>query len=116
MNRFSSATSTRSECCCFRLFKLPSIRSLNTSAAAISLTAPLVSSSVIRTPVRDVRIAGRKTQGVTVLRVDEGDRVVSVTCIADTEAAAAGANGHGSNGTGTNGDSNDAGATGGEEA
>ncbi|MBI3514523.1 MAG: DNA gyrase subunit A [Proteobacteria bacterium] len=75
---------------------------------------------LIRTPVRDVRIAGRKTQGVTLLRVDEGDRVVSVTRIADTETADAGTNGtgtNGANGAGANGSgSNGAGANGGEEA
>jgi DNA gyrase subunit A len=58
---------------------------------------------LIRTPVHDVRIAGRKTQGVTLLRVEEGDRVVSVTRIADTEGAG-GANGaNGANGNGADG-------------
>ena len=34
---------------------------------------------LIRTPVDDIRIAGRKTQGVTLFRVDTGERVVSVS-------------------------------------
>ncbi len=38
---------------------------------------------VIRTPVRDIRIAGRKTQGVTVFRVNEEEKVVSVSRVAD---------------------------------
>ena len=38
---------------------------------------------VIRTPVRDIRIAGRKTQGVTVFRVNEDEKVVSVSRVAD---------------------------------
>jgi len=33
---------------------------------------------LIRCPVDDIRIAGRKTQGVTLFRVDEDERVVSV--------------------------------------
>jgi DNA gyrase subunit A len=55
---------------------------------------------LIRTHVRDVRIARRQVQGVTLFRVDEGDRVVSVTRIADTET--------GENGNGTNGSTNGA--------
>ena len=34
---------------------------------------------LIRTPVDDIRIAGRKTQGVTLFRVETGERVVSVS-------------------------------------
>ncbi len=34
---------------------------------------------MIRCPVRDIRIAGRGTQGVRVLRLDAGEKVVSVT-------------------------------------
>lgn len=40
---------------------------------------------VIRSGVEDVRIAGRRTQGVTVLRVDKGEEVVSVDRLAETE-------------------------------
>jgi DNA gyrase subunit A len=40
---------------------------------------------LIRTPLRDVRIARRQTQGVTVLRVDQGERVVSVTRLAESD-------------------------------
>jgi DNA gyrase subunit A len=34
---------------------------------------------LMRCPVDDIRIAGRRTQGVVVFRVDEGERVVSVS-------------------------------------
>jgi DNA gyrase subunit A len=39
---------------------------------------------IIRMPVKDIRIAGRKTQGVTVFRVDETEKVVSVAGLEDT--------------------------------
>jgi DNA gyrase subunit A len=39
---------------------------------------------MIRCPVDDVRIAGRATQGVTLFRVEEGERVVSVERIGET--------------------------------
>ncbi|MCF8499358.1 MAG: DNA gyrase subunit A [Rhodospirillum sp.] len=38
---------------------------------------------LIRMPVHDVRIAGRKTQGVTLFRLSEGERVVSVAHLTD---------------------------------
>ena len=38
---------------------------------------------LIRTPVDDIRIAGRATQGVTLFRVEEGERVMSVTRLGD---------------------------------
>jgi len=38
---------------------------------------------LIRTPVDDIRIAGRQTQGVTLFRTSEGERVVSVAHVAD---------------------------------
>jgi len=38
---------------------------------------------LIRTKVDQIRIAGRKTQGVTVFRVSEGENVVSVSCFSD---------------------------------
>ncbi|GHU05624.1 DNA gyrase subunit A [Alphaproteobacteria bacterium] len=38
---------------------------------------------LIRIPVNGVRIAGRKTQGVTLLRTAEAERVVSVACLED---------------------------------
>ena len=40
---------------------------------------------VIRFPVHDIRIAGRHTQGVTLLRVESGERVVSVARLLDEE-------------------------------
>lgn len=39
---------------------------------------------LIRCPVDDIRIAGRKTQGVTLFRIDKDEQVVSVSPIADT--------------------------------
>jgi len=38
---------------------------------------------LIRMPVNDIRIAGRMTQGVTMLRTAEGERVVGVAHLAD---------------------------------
>ena len=43
---------------------------------------------LIRCPVDDIRIAGRKTQGVVIFKVAEGERVVSVTGLAEEETAA----------------------------
>ena len=40
---------------------------------------------LIRCPVDDIRIAGRKTQGVVVFKVAEGERVVSVAGLAEDE-------------------------------
>ncbi|MGE0117620.1 MAG: DNA gyrase subunit A [Dongiaceae bacterium] len=38
---------------------------------------------LIRCPVDDIRIAGRKTQGVVLFKVEEGEKVVSVTGLAE---------------------------------
>jgi DNA gyrase subunit A len=49
------------------------------------------SGQVIRMPTRDIRVAGRRTQGVTLFRVAAEERVVSVAWVAedsDPEAAA----------------------------
>ncbi len=51
---------------------------------------------VIRMPIHDVRIAGRKTLGVTLFRVGAEERVVSVASIAEDEDT----NGNGTNGNG----------------
>lgn len=40
---------------------------------------------LIRTPVDDIRVAGRNTQGVTIFRTREGERVVSVGRIEDVD-------------------------------
>jgi DNA gyrase subunit A len=53
---------------------------------------------LIRTPVDGIRIAGRATQGVTLFRVEEGERVMSVTRLGDendTETANGGNGGDG---------------------
>jgi DNA gyrase subunit A len=52
---------------------------------------------LIRCPVHDIRVAGRKTQGVVLFKVDEGERVVSVTRLGD-ESAATGDGENGGNG------------------
>ena len=41
---------------------------------------------LIRTPVRDIRVAGRNTQGVTIINTREGERVVSVEHVPEAEA------------------------------
>ncbi|HSE77307.1 MAG TPA: DNA gyrase C-terminal beta-propeller domain-containing protein, partial [Alphaproteobacteria bacterium] len=51
------------------------------------------SGQLIRTPVNDIRIAGRKTQGVTLFKVEEGERVVSVTRLGEEDDAAPGTGG-----------------------
>jgi DNA gyrase subunit A len=38
---------------------------------------------LIRLPVKDIRIAGRRTRGVTLFRVDADERIVSVTRLAE---------------------------------
>ena len=43
---------------------------------------------VIRMPVKDIRIAGRRTQGVTIFRIDGTERVVSVAAMSDTAGGA----------------------------
>lgn len=41
---------------------------------------------LIRTPVHDIRVAGRNTQGVTIFRTREGEKVVSVGRVEDVDA------------------------------
>lgn len=41
---------------------------------------------LIRTPVTDIRIAGRNTQGVTLFKTGKGEEVVSVTALADAKS------------------------------
>jgi DNA gyrase subunit A len=60
---------------------------------------------MIRMPIHDVRIAGRKTQGVTLFRVAQGERVVSVAWLteeaeADTGLPESGASDSGAAGSG----------------
>jgi DNA gyrase subunit A len=65
---------------------------------------------VIRMPVHDVRVAGRKTQGVTLFRVGADERVVSIAMLKD-EADGEGVPGEGVPGEGVSGD----GAAGGDD-
>ncbi|MEI7609267.1 MAG: DNA gyrase subunit A [Rhodospirillaceae bacterium] len=48
------------------------------------------SGQVIRMPIHDIRVAGRKTQGVTLFRVAPGERVVSVASVDEDSEADAG--------------------------
>nr|WP_238319286.1 DNA gyrase subunit A [Parvularcula oceani] len=41
---------------------------------------------LIRTPIADIRVAGRNTQGVTILNTRKGERVVSVEHVPEAEA------------------------------
>jgi DNA gyrase subunit A len=76
------------------------------------LVAVTDAGQLIRTKVAEIRLAGRNTQGVRVIRLDENERVVDVGLIADREDEA-GPNGSippptmppegGSNGDGSNG-------------
>ena len=38
---------------------------------------------MVRIPVKDIRIQGRSTMGVTIMRLNEGDKVVSVAKIVE---------------------------------
>ncbi|MGQ0662114.1 MAG: DNA gyrase subunit A [Pseudomonadota bacterium] len=53
------------------------------------------SGQLIRIPVNDIRIAGRKTQGVILFKLAEGERVVSVTRLGDEGVADGGGAGDG---------------------
>jgi DNA gyrase subunit A len=67
---------------------------------------------LIRCPVDDVRIAGRKTQGVVIFRVEEAEQVVSVAHLPDLGEAAAPEGGPEAAGDdGTTGDATDGGTT-----
>ncbi|ALG72225.1 DNA gyrase subunit A [Azospirillum thiophilum] len=58
---------------------------------------------VIRMPLHDVRVAGRKTLGVTLFRVGADERVVSVATIAEEDAEPGSENSAGENGVGESG-------------
>jgi DNA gyrase subunit A len=45
---------------------------------------------LIRSPVEDIRIAGRTTRGVTLFRIDESERIVSVAHLPEEEDDAGG--------------------------
>jgi DNA gyrase subunit A len=42
---------------------------------------------VIRTPVENIRVAGRQTQGVIIMRLEEGDTVATIAGVGSTEEA-----------------------------
>ena len=58
---------------------------------------------VIRMPLHDVRVAGRKTLGVTLFRVGADERVVSVATIAEEDGETGGETGLAENGLAENG-------------
>jgi DNA gyrase subunit A len=39
----------------------------------------------VRCPVKDIRLSGRNTQGVRLLRLADGDRLLSIARIVETE-------------------------------
>ncbi len=65
---------------------------------------------LIRTPVHDVRIAGRNTQGVRIFRTDDTEKVVSVERVPEEAAGEDGPTGDGAGTTGPDGPA-DGGAT-----
>ena len=42
---------------------------------------------VIRTPIENIRVAGRQTQGVIIMRLDNGDTVATIAGVSATEEA-----------------------------
>ena len=40
---------------------------------------------MVRVPVQDIRIQGRNTMGVTIMRLNKGDKLVSVAKIIEDE-------------------------------
>jgi DNA gyrase subunit A len=70
----------------------------------------LISSSgtLVRTPVSDISIQGRNTQGVRLIRLDEGDRLVGMERIIAENAEGAPDNGEGGDGTEGEGGGDDA--------
>ena len=40
---------------------------------------------MVRIPVKDIRIQGRSTMGVTIMKLNEGDKVVSVAKIVEND-------------------------------
>ena len=48
---------------------------------------------VIRMPVRDISVIGRNTQGVRLIDLAEGEKVVGVACVAEIEVEDAGRDG-----------------------
>jgi len=69
---------------------------------------------LIRTRVSEVREAGRSTQGVRLINLDENETLAGLVRLAEPPEVAngEGANGEGANGEGVNGDAPDAGAAG----
>ncbi len=46
--------------------------------------------TVIRCPLDGIRVAGRNTQGVTILKTGDGEKVVSIVTVPEGEAEVAG--------------------------
>jgi DNA gyrase subunit A len=71
---------------------------------------------LIRLRVSDIRVIGRNTQGVKLLEVDEGERVVSLARVAERDSAAADTAGEEANGDSAGNGGEDASVTGEEAA
>jgi DNA gyrase subunit A len=55
------------------------------AAAGDQLLLVTKQGQIIRTPVDGIRIAGRSTRGVVIFRIDDGDKVVSVSRLREEE-------------------------------
>jgi DNA gyrase subunit A len=55
---------------------------------------------LIRLPIRDIKVIGRNTQGVRVINLDDGDRVIDVARVIASEEENGENGGNGENGEG----------------
>jgi DNA gyrase subunit A len=64
------------------------------------LVVMTVNGILIRQSIRDIRVIGRNTQGVKLIRLDEGDAIADITIVTheEVELAELGENGNGENG------------------
>jgi len=77
------------------IWNVPSDARLREQIGEVVMAAPITADEqvmmvtdqgkLIRTPVHDVRIASRNTKGVTLFKVAEGERIVSVAKLQETE-------------------------------
>jgi DNA gyrase subunit A len=58
------------------------------AAAGDQLLLVTKQGQIIRTPVDGIRVAGRSTRGVVLFRIDDGDKVVSVSRLREDENGA----------------------------
>ena len=67
--------------------------------------------ALVRTPVKDISVVGRNTQGVRLIRLEEGDQLSGLERIAGLAAEGDGGDGEATNGEATNGEATDGEAT-----